>query len=316
MKNSLVTILIPTYNRAEFLREAIQSAVTQTHRELEILILDDASPDDTTSVAAEFADDPRVIYIRHPNNLGIAGNWRAGIERVRGEFFCLLHDDDTFEPTFVESLLQPLRSDPNVILAFCDQWMMGTDGSRNVAESEALQKRFRRNRLSAGILPDFAVSALVNSSIPVGASLFRTAMIELAFIAEQAKGSIDSWLFYRCVGTGRSAHYLPERLMNYRTHSGGMSSSMPIYMAEGHLFRYRTILNDASLTRIHPQVKVLMAETLTAHGIILLVTGKRATARHSLTESLRLTFSFRAALAFLLSCGGRVGTQFALAVRR
>ena len=105
----LVTILIPTYNRAEFLREAIQSAVTQTHRELEILILDDASPDETAAVAAEFADDPRVTYVRHSKNLGITGNWRAGIERAKGEFFCLLHDDDTFEPTFVESLLLPMQ---------------------------------------------------------------------------------------------------------------------------------------------------------------------------------------------------------------
>ena len=312
----LVTILIPTYNRAEFLREAIQSAVTQTHRELEILILDDASPDETAAVAAEFADDQRVTYVRHSKNLGITGNWRAGIERAKGEFFCLLHDDDTFEPTFVESLLLPMQHNDSLILAFCDHWMMDAQGSRNTHDSEATNNRFRRHRLTTGILPDFAASALVDSSIPVGATLFRRSMIELTFIAEQAKGSIDSWLFYQCVRTGRNAYYLPDRLMNYRTHSGGMSSSMPIYMAEGHLYRYEIILGDLNLMRIHPQIKALLAETLTSYGISLLAAGERGNARHSLKKSMRLDFSIRAALAFMLACSGRSGTRFALTVRR
>ena len=76
----LVTILIPTYRRSALLREAVLSACRQTYPELEILILDDASPDDTAAVGQELAAaDPRVSYHRHPKNLGIVCNWRVRI---------------------------------------------------------------------------------------------------------------------------------------------------------------------------------------------------------------------------------------------
>jgi len=310
-----VSILIPTYNRAQFLREAIRSAIEQTHRDLEILILDDASPDTTADVAAEFAGDPRVQYVWHPNNLGIAGNWRAGIERSKGKFFCLLHDDDTFEPTFVESLLNPLLADPSLILAFCDHWVMDTKGTRDVPGSADTSKRFGRHLLPEGNLADFPHSALVDSSLPVGATLFRRSRVDISFITEQAKGSIDSWLFYQCVGTGYGAYYLPERLMNYRTHEGGMSASMPLHMGEGHLFRYQEILADARLTPIHAKIKQLLASTLTSYGISLLRVGRRAEARNILRQSLNIKRSLRARIAYSLSCTGVMGTQAAKFVR-
>lgn len=311
----LVTILIPTYNRAQFLREALRSAIAQTHRELEIIILDDASPDTTASVAAEFSDNPRVRYVRHSKNLGIAGNWRAGIEQAQGEFFCLLHDDDTFEPSFVEKLIAPMQDDPLLILAFSDHWEADAGGKRLVEASDSASRRFGRARLQEGRLPDFAASALVDYSIPVGATLFRRRMISPSFISEQAKGAIDAWLFYQCVGTGYGAYYVAERLMNYRAHSGGMSASMPLYMAEGHLFRYESVLADSGLARIHASIKQQMAATLTAQGVSLLVAGKRPDARVSLKRAMHITPSGRAVAAYTLACGGHIGTRVASALR-
>lgn len=311
----LVTILIPTYNRAEFLREAIKSAVTQTHQELEIIVLDDASPDETALVVAEFSDDPRLRYVCHPNNLGIVGNWRAGIESAQGEFLCLLHDDDTFEPTFVENLLRPMQNDTRLILSFCDHWVMDTEGQRNVQKTEEASKRFYRRALQQGNLVDFAQSALVDNSLPVGATLFRKSMIPLDFIDEQAKGAIDAWLFLQCVNTGCAAYYVSERLMNYRVHSGGMSASMPIHMAEGHLFRFKSILSDTNLARIHPKIRQRMAETLTAYGIALLVLGKRSDARVALRQAMHISASHRTTVAYALACGGLIGTHVAAIVR-
>src|ERR1700722_5108084 len=104
MSLPLVSILIPTYKRAALLPQAIQSALDQTYPSIEVLILDDCSPDHTTLAAAPFVGDPRVRYIQHPSNLGLPCNWKFGIEAARGEFFTILHDDDAFEPTFVRDL--------------------------------------------------------------------------------------------------------------------------------------------------------------------------------------------------------------------
>ena len=315
MNIPLVTILIPTYNRAEFLRVAVQSAVTQTHRDLEILILDDASPDDTASVAAEFADDPRVIYIRHPNNLGIAGNWRAGIERARGEFFCLLHDDDTFEPTFVEKLVQPLQNDASLILAFCDHWVMDGTGIRRGGETAIATRRFHRDGLQEGPSQDWAELALIHSGIPVGATLFRTKSVPPRFIDDGAKGAIDSWLFYQCVKSGSGSFYRAERLMNYRLHGGGMSRNAALYMGEGHIFRYQAILLDQKMSALHTKIRQQLASTLASYGIELLVSGHQRDAQRSLRESLHLQSSKRAYFAYGLSHTGHFGVRVAGALR-
>ena len=313
--HTFVSILIPTYNRADYLREAIQSALAQTHPNIEVVVLDDASPDHTADVVAEFAADPRLRYIRHPQNQGIAGNWRAGIEAITGDFFCLLHDDDTFAPTFVEALLEPLIQDNSLILAFCDQWFIDASGDRLQEETDSYARRFKRDTLVAGRIADFGCVALVDASVPVGATLFRKTMVPSSFIADQAKGAIDAWLFYQCVKTGYGAFYVPERLMNYRSHSGGMSVGMPLYMAEGHLFRYGAMLTDPEFASLYPAIQQMRAETLTCCGIDLLAQGDTENARRKLWEAMRTRISLRDIVALALSCGGQAGVRATVRLR-
>lgn len=311
-----VSILIPTYNRAGYLREAIRSALAQTHENIEVLILDDASPDSTPAVAAEFRFDPRLHYLRHPKNLGITGNWRAGIEAATGSFFCLLHDDDTFAPTFVETLLRPMMDDHDLLLTFCDHWVMDAEGNRLEQVSDEVSGRFKRDVLRKGRLSDFAYSAMINLSIPAGASLFRRSVVTPEFIDSRAQGSIDAWLMYQCVKTGYGAYYIPDRLMNYRTHPGGMSVSMPLQMGEGHLFRYRQMLADPELKPLRVMVQQQLSEALTGHGLALLADGKPRQSRHSLAEALRLKLSLRTFCGYLLACGGNAGNKALTYVRR
>jgi glycosyltransferase involved in cell wall biosynthesis len=311
-----VSILIPTYNRAAFLREALCSALAQTHHDIEVLVLDDDSSDDTPLVAHEFSGDVRLRYIRHPQNLGIAGNWKAGIAAATGEFFCILHDDDTFEKNFVETLVRPLLEDSNLILAFCDHWAMDADGQRLYRASDEVSGRFKRAELRRGRLVDFAYTALVDSSIPVGATLFRKSMVSEEFINEQAQGSIDAWLFYQCVKTGYGAYYMEKRLMNYRTHPGGMSTSSPLYMAEGHLFRYRSILADPHMAVLHSSIRQMMPGALADYGVGLLAVGRQQEAQQVLKESLRLRVSLRSLVAFALAYGGGPGTKLTATLRK
>ena len=92
----LITILVPTYARARYVGIAVRNALAQTYENIEILVLDGASPDGTAAAMEEFHAESRVRYVRHAKTLGISGNWRHGIAAAtfpRGTFFCLLHDD-------------------------------------------------------------------------------------------------------------------------------------------------------------------------------------------------------------------------------
>lgn len=99
----LITIYIPTKNRLELLTAAVDSVLAQTHRELELIVVDDGSTDDTPAYLAATAErDPRVRFLRHEQSQGGPTARNAAIRAARGEFVTGLDDDDTFQPDRLE----------------------------------------------------------------------------------------------------------------------------------------------------------------------------------------------------------------------
>ncbi len=313
---ALASILIPTFNRPKLVVDAIRSAISQTYRPIEILVLDNASdvPLDSllSSMETESAGVP-LLYVRHERNLGITGNWRRGIELATGEFFCLLHDDDTIEKSFLAELIAPLLADATLALSFCDHWVMDASGRRMVAATDECTRRFHRDRLPAGKLENFPEAALVHHSIPVGASVFRRSKATPEMISDEAHGAIDYWLLLRILQTKSSACYVPQRLMNYRLHGGGMSHSRSnLEMNLGHVHRFDAILSDPAFRHLHPWVKATRSSTLLSHSIDLLALGRRQEARHYVRRALRGRWpGARGITTFLLAASGKIGTAIA-----
>jgi GalNAc5-diNAcBac-PP-undecaprenol beta-1,3-glucosyltransferase len=104
----LVSVVIPTYNRAALLRRAIQSVQRQTYTKLEIIVIDDASMDDTRGVVAGLGD-ARIRYIRHDLNKGGAAARNSGIRAATGAYIAFLDDDDEWEPEKTDIQLEALE---------------------------------------------------------------------------------------------------------------------------------------------------------------------------------------------------------------
>ena len=116
--NCLVSIGIPTYNRANsYLRYALQSAVSQTYRNIEIIVSDNCSPDHTESLVKEF-NDPRIRYYRQKENIGPLNNRNFCLEQAAGEYFVMLLDDDLIDEDFVSTCMNAVtcRGELGVIL--------------------------------------------------------------------------------------------------------------------------------------------------------------------------------------------------------
>lgn len=305
----LVSILIPTYNRAVYLRAALESALSQTYPNLEVVVLDDASTDATPEVVQEFQQrDKRLLYVRNHANRGLVANWRQGIEIARGDFFCFLGDDDTLEPEFVEVLMRPLQEDASLVLAFCDHWVMDAQGQRLPDATDVNTRRWRRAGLVEGRVSDFLRVALIDRAIFIGAVLFRRSTVEPSFLADEARALVDLWLLYRCAQRG-GAYYVPQRLASCRWQLGGVSRSWNwrVYGFEGEMFCYEHFLRDPQLAPYHPIFESRMAYALVTYGNTLLTLGKHQEARAQLRRALRLRPLLRGWIGLGLTFLGPVG---------
>ena len=114
----LVSIGVPTFNRAALLRETLDGLLRQDHPALEILISDNHSTDETPAVAAEYCQRyASVHYLRQPKPVPVAENFRTPLRLATGEFFMWAADDDSRVDSFVSSLARVLRENPETVLA-------------------------------------------------------------------------------------------------------------------------------------------------------------------------------------------------------
>ena len=120
---ALVGIGLTLYNRAAYLREALDSLLAQTNGAFRLVLVDDASADETESIAHEYtARDPRVTYIRHQHRCGMIATWRHAFETATADpslrYFAWASDHDRWDPRWLETLVETMEADPSVVLAY------------------------------------------------------------------------------------------------------------------------------------------------------------------------------------------------------
>ena len=125
----LITVFIPTYKRPHLLKNAICSALNQTYKNLQVIVCDNASNDETSQVVAEIAKkDPRLHYICHPKNIGMLANYAFGFSQAKTTFFSFLSDDDILLPCFCETALMGFSQYPNIAFFACSTVSLSKEG--------------------------------------------------------------------------------------------------------------------------------------------------------------------------------------------
>jgi glycosyltransferase involved in cell wall biosynthesis len=214
-----ISVCIPTYNRKTLLSSAIQSVLQQTHQDLEIIVCDDGSTDDTPALIAQFQES-RIRYIRHPENIGKSNNMRSGFEAAIGEYFIKFDDDDRLTPDFLAQTVSVLQRCPEVDFVGTNHWIIDINNDRNVHATELNSQRWGRTDLAAGIIEPLLPVVFVQQSLQIGATLFRRqALLDVGYMRPDMQNCEDNDLFVRLALAGKKAYYLPDRLMEYRVHA-------------------------------------------------------------------------------------------------
>lgn len=305
----LVSVIIPTYNRQEYLQQAIASAVNQTYQNIEIIVVDNCSPENPQAIVESFGDS-RIRFWRQAQNLGMLANQTHGFNMAQGKYVASLHDDDMWNENFLEKLVPPLEANPDLILAFCDQYIIDAQGKINYPGTEENTKAFQRHKLVKGVYTSFTKIGLVDKSIPTAAAaVIRNHVIDWNSIPREVGGMWDLYLTYLCAMSGRGAYYYPERLTRYRAHeqtdtmlSGSRDAEAKIRKAKSELFCYKIFMEDARLQEFKAYFQDKWLEAHTTLGIGLLRTEEIADARSYLWQALKQQkFNLRTIIALILS---------------
>ena len=111
-----VSVVVPTYNYARFLDEAIPSVLNQTFTDFELIIVDNCSTDNTDAVVKKYLSDSRVSFYKNETNLGLVGNWNKCLEYATGEYIKFLCADDKFHPQILERFVRIMEQHPTIAI--------------------------------------------------------------------------------------------------------------------------------------------------------------------------------------------------------
>lgn len=229
----MVSVIIPVYNRAELVTRAIRSVLDQSYRELEIVVVDDGSTDDTARrVRLEFGEE--VCLLQHPHTRGVSAARNLGIAKSAGEWVALLDSDDVWLPSKLEEQLRRVAADGRRVCHTNEIWIR--DGVR-------VNQRKRHQKHGGDIYEQaLRLCPMSPSSILVNRLVFDV----VGVFDETLPACEDYDLFLRLTNHCRVSYIDEELIVKYGGHDDQLSRAFPA-MDRFRVYALDKMLNSGTL---------------------------------------------------------------------
>lgn len=213
---SKVSVVIPTYNRANFLSQAIQSVLSQSYSNFELIVVDNASTDNTQEVVSFFSDS-RLQYVRNKENIGMLPNWNKCLELATGDYIYVLGDDDMPHQGFLKTCISILEEHKGVGFVFTH--------CNKVSEDSQLIRLWGYNFPTPGYMSgkDYLLTIIkygcniTNSSATV---IRKSAINKVGFFQDIiTKNTFDFNMWIR-IASMYDVYFVDDVLVDYRIHPG------------------------------------------------------------------------------------------------
>lgn len=210
-----VSVIIPAYNVAPFLGEALESVKNQRFSDYEVIVVDDGSPDDVASVCAPFLTDPRFSMVRIENS-GLSGARNHGISLARAPLVAMLDGDDRYRPAYLERMVAKLAAHPEASFVTCDAISFGALANAGERFSDrypqdepiTLERLLRREATVFGLC-----------------TIRKEALLAVGGYDQSLRSSEDLDLWLRLLATGATGQLVAEPLVDYRRHAASLSNN-------------------------------------------------------------------------------------------
>ena len=229
MANSLVSIVIPVFNAAAYMKQTLESALEQTYRNIEIVAVDDGSSDGSLALLRSY--EPRIKVLSQANR-GVSLARNRGVRESSGDFLAFLDADDVWDPTKVERQVSVLTQHPGALAVYCDHRIIDAEGNITGPSGALAQPRTSGQLLRNLILSNFIIS-------PSLVMLRRAAFEQVGGFDESVRAAEDYDLWMRIAASGPIL-YMLDTLVSYRRHGRNKYAGESL---ESHLGALRSLMN-------------------------------------------------------------------------
>jgi glycosyltransferase involved in cell wall biosynthesis/SAM-dependent methyltransferase len=255
-KESLVSVIVPNYNHEKYLPERLRSISGQTYENMEIILLDDASTDNSQATLQKFSnEESRARFIPSTQNSGSTfKQWRKGLSQARGRYVWIAESDDVAEAAFLETLVEKLEANPGLSLAYCQLKMVSPNGEMHGTPDEPWLTEIDPLRWKADFVNDgideIRRSLVVKNTILNASGVVFRNVEGIADLVDDSMRLCADWLFWvRLLQRGGVA-YVANPLSRWRLQSSNARNRPPgeLEWAEGE----RVLVETAEILKLTP----------------------------------------------------------------
>lgn len=214
MHNILVSIILPVYNSEQFIANCINSILKQTYRNIQLVIINDCSTDNTDNIIKTF-NDSRILYISNPKNFGISKTQNIGIELSKGEYIAIMNSDDVMVPNRIEKQVSFLNSFPSIDIIGGEIQLQYSNNTG------LLPNRFKKLKINHD---DIAKQLKHSTAIDHITLMARSKVFKLVKYNEYLPAAVDLDFELRALSLGFKFHNLSDVLCTYRIHNSSTGS--------------------------------------------------------------------------------------------
>lgn len=217
-RKPLVSICIPTYNSARYLRQCLESIVAQTYDNIEVIFSDNASTDETTTLLEEYTEQYGYALSRNAVNIGAGANFNKLIGMARGEYVVLYHADDIYAKTIVEDSVQALNNDASVGLVGTLGTVIDHDGKYQY--DIQLHDEVRRLKKNVYSYDEALLGAIRNMFVTPTIMVRAKAYQQLGGFDQQKYKSACDYEMWLRIARNYPVAVIDKKLIQYRIHEG------------------------------------------------------------------------------------------------
>lgn len=236
-ENNLVSVVIPVYNVEKYIEETVSSVLNQTHKNIELIIVNDGSNDNTFVQLTQLKEkDSRIAVINKPNS-GVCDSRNRGLEKANGKFITFLDADDVWEPNFIEDCLNVFYFDDNIKAVYCKTQLINE-------KSEKLDKFIEAKTIESSSHVLKWEKGYVAS---MGATIYYKEIVESAGKFNPRLSTAADQDFHLRIASITPIVGLNKTLFYYRVHKNNMHSNISV-MEKDHLL----VFQNAKKLNLYP----------------------------------------------------------------